>query len=154
MLPDCFSSRLPGTLEEVEVAFSVVEEAVKLDDSLNEKMLVNKEILISSLDLGKTAEKMDVSQELYDSMMDLRWLQRRIDYVIEILSIMIRLYPLLFGECLPTLGSFRTILNEGPILVKLRFIAENNLHEIPKPVGLNPCQSRIQRPQEMDFHPP
>ena len=64
LLPDCYSSRLSGALEEVELAFALVEVTVKLDDSLSEEMLVNNEIPLSSLDLGTAAENLDEGLEL------------------------------------------------------------------------------------------
>lgn len=144
MLPSCFSSRFPGSLIAFEMAVSMVEGAVKQNESFTEEVLVNKKIGLSSLDLASAAERLNIPLEIHDLATDMRWLKRRIDYAIKILSVMIMLYPELFGNCIPTLSSFRLVLGSKPIFFRLRSIAESKLHEISKPVGLNPCHSRLQ----------
>ncbi len=145
LLPDCFSSRLPGTLKELETAVLMVEESVKQDPSLSDEMLLSDEISLASLDISASAEELNVEQKLFDLAADYRWLRSRINYFRTILSAMIILFPELFGNCLPTLRSFRRILkNDQIILIKLRSIAESKIHIVPGPLGLNPGYQRIQ----------
>ncbi len=153
LLPDCFSSRLSGPLVDIEIAVSMVEEAIIQDQiaSGSGEVSLNTDIPLSSLDLGSAAQKMNVEQRIFDLAADFRWLKRRLDYVLEVLTIMILLFPAQFKNCLPSITSFRSVLGDDPILAQLREIAESELHKIPKPVGLNP---RFPPPQDTVWRPP
>ena len=150
MLPDCFSSRLTGTLIEIETVVLMVEKA-EVRDAGRGKPSTMENVMLSSLDLASAADELDVSQNLYDLALDFRWLKRRVDYVCKILSNVINLFPEKFKNHRPSLTSFRSVLGDGPILVRLRCEAESKIHEIPLPVGLNP---RFPRPQNMVWEPP
>jgi len=153
LLPDCFASRLTGTLIDVEKAVSMVEEALIRDGSRPESMGENEISLasLSSRDIADIAEKLNVDCRLFDLAADFRWLRRRIEYVRNVLIAMIIFFPDLFKDCRVSLRSFRLVLGNGPILIQLRSVAESKLHAIPKPVGLNP---RLPRPQDMGWKPP
>jgi len=136
LLPDCFSSRLKGTLIDLEKVVLMNEKAQELYQS-------NKDLIISnatdeSLNMASMAEELDVDQELFDSACDNRWIRLRLDYVQNILLIIISFFPEQFKNCQPTITSFQSVLGNGPVLIRLREITESKIHFIPKPVGLNP----------------
>ncbi len=95
------------------------------------------------------AEESGADGRMFDA--DLRWLTRRVEYVIAVLLAAAVFFPETFGNCRPTLASFRSVLGGGPVLVRLRAITEVRIHEIPAPVGLN---LRFSRPQDLDRRPP
>ena len=149
LLPDCFSSRLPGTLGDIEKVVLMVETIARNSGCDMSPDAADK--ILSSPDLATVAEEAGVGQRLFDLASDCGWLKRRIEYVITVLSAVAGLFPETFGNCRPTLASFRSVLGGGPVLVRLRAIAEPRIHEIPAPVGLNP---RFSRPQVMARRPP
>jgi hypothetical protein len=148
LLPDCFSSRLPGTLADVENVVLTTEKAARNSGRYELTMATAKEILASP-GLAAGAEESVADGRLFEA--DLRWLMRRVEYVIAILSSVVDLFPDKFGNCQPTLASFRSVLGPGPVLLRLRSVAEPKIYEIPSPVGLNP---RFSRPQKMGCKPP
>jgi hypothetical protein len=148
LLPDCFSSRLPGTLVDLETVVFMVEVASRREGA---QAATDGDISLHSLDIASAADELDVDRELFDSAADLGWLKRRVDYVRKFLSVVITLFPELFHNCLPSITSFRSVLGSGPILVQMRAVAEARLHEIPPPLGLNPRRTGI---QEIKWKPP
>lgn len=151
LLADCFSSRLSGTLIDVETVVFMVEEAARVRAPQSGDWLLNGIISLCSLDIATVADELNVDQRLFDLASDFKWLKRRVDYVRNILTAMIMLFPGLFKDCTPSITSFRLVLGDAPIFNQLRDIAETKLHEIPEPLGLNP---RFQRPHDMTWKPP
>jgi hypothetical protein len=87
MLPDCFSSRLPGTLIEVENIVLMVEKArVAYSD---QEMPPAVETDLAYLNFGAEADKLGLNLQLFDLSSDYRWLERRLEYVFMILLIVI-----------------------------------------------------------------
>ena len=78
LLPGCFSSRLPGTLVDLETAVFMVEAASEREAS---QAPMDGDISLASLDIASAADELDVDRELFDSAADLGWLKRRVDYV-------------------------------------------------------------------------
>ncbi len=107
--------------------------------------------ILSSPGHATEAEEAGVGQRLFDLASDVRWLKRRLEYALVILSAVAGMFPEAFGNCPPTLAAFRLVLGGGPVLIRLREFAESGLHEIPLPVGLNP---RFPRPQDTGCKPP
>ena len=121
LLPDCLSSRLSGSLNEVE---SVI---VEMEDSPTQE---------------KAADKIRIDIELPGA---LRWMRRRVVLAQAALVMLIDLLPSLFAGCSPTICSFRSALCLEPILPELRGHASLYLHLLPPPVGFGP------RPEKKKF---
>ncbi len=114
LLPDCLSSRLSGSLNEVESAILEVEKSSSQE---------------------RAADKIRIDIELPGA---LRWIRRRLKPVQSSLAMLIELMPCLFSQCLPTICSFRSALCVEPVLVELRSCADLYLHLLPPPVGFGP----------------
>ncbi len=121
LLPDCLSSRLSGSLNEVEAA------VVEVENSPTQE---------------KAAEKIRLDIELPGV---LRWIRRRVKLVQTALSMLIELMPSLFSGCDPTISSFRSTFCVEPVLPELRGHASIYLHLLPPPVGFGP------RPEKKKF---
>jgi hypothetical protein len=118
LLPDCFCSRLPGSLIEVEAVIKLVE------NSPSQEAAADK----LRLDIGLTGV--------------LRWIRRRLFLVRTALTMLIELLPALLQNCTPTLSSFQAVLGVEYVLPALRMHADSYLHILPSPVGFAP------RPQD------
>lgn len=149
LLPDCFASRLPGTLADIEKVVLMFETHAGNSGCGLTPETAGK--ILSSPDPDTLAEKFGIDEKLFDRAADFRWLKRRVEYVIAVLSAAVGMFPETFGNCRPTLTAFRTVLGRGPVLMRLRTLAESRIHEIPAPVGLNP---RFSGPQGPDCRPP
>ena len=149
LLPDCFSSRLPGTLADIEKVVLMAETHAR--DSGCELSPETAGKMLSSPDLVVLAEKSGIDGKLFDRAADFRWLRRRVEHVIGILTAVAGMFPETFGNCPPTLAAFRLVCGGGPVLVRLRAVAESRIHEIPAPLGLNPGFSG---PQDLVCKPP
>jgi len=114
LLPDCLSSRLSGSLDEVEAVIETVE---------------------SSPSQEKAAEKIRIDIDLPGA---LRWIRRRVHFVSFALVMLIELVPSIFAECNPTLSSFRCVLGVESVLPALRSYAGSYLHILPPPLGFGP----------------
>ncbi len=114
LLPDCLSSRLPGSLIEAEDAINKVENAP------------SQEIAVREF-------RIDIN---YDSV--LRWIRRRLFLVRAGLTLLIELLPALLQDCSPSISSFRTALGVEYVLPALRMHAEPYLHILPPPIGFGP----------------
>ena len=148
LLPDCFASRLPGTLADVESVVLMVETAVRNSGHDELTMTTAKETLTSP-DLAAVVGESVADGRVFEA--DFRWLKRRVEYVLSVLSVVADLFPETFGNCPPTLAAFRLVCGGGPVLVRLRAVAESRIHEIPAPLGLNPGFSG---PQDLVCKPP
>lgn len=115
LLPDCLSSRLPGTLIEVEAVINRVENSPS-QEAAAEKL---------RLDIGFVGV--------------LRWIRRRLFLVRSALTMLIELLPALPQNCTPTISSFQAVLGVEYVLPALRMHADSHLHILPPPVGFAPC---------------
>ncbi len=113
-LPDCLSSRLPGSLIEAEDAINKVENAPSQEFAVRDF-------------------RIDIS---YDGV--LHWIRRRLFLVRAGLILLIELLPALLQDCSPSISSFRTALGVEYVLPALRMHAEPYLHILPPPIGFGP----------------
>jgi len=114
MLPDCLSSRLPGTLIEVENVINQIEKS-------------------SSQEAAAENIRLDISLPSA-----LRWMRRRLFLIRSTLILLIELLPSLSGNCQPTLSSFRTVLGIEFVLPHFRKLAGSHLDILPPPLGFGP----------------
>jgi len=123
LLPDCLSSRLPGSLIEVETTIDEVENASSQEAAVHDLRI----------DIGLTGI--------------LRWIRRRLFLVRATLTILIELLPILPQDCTPCISSFRVALGVEHALPALRIYAEPYLHILPPPIGFGPRpqHKRIQK---------
>ncbi len=126
LLPDCLSSRLSGSLNEVE---SVI---VEVEDSPTQE---------------KAADKIRIDIELPGA---LRWMRRRVVLAQAALVMLIDLLPSLFAGCSPTICSFRSALCLEPILPELRGHASLYLHILPPPLGFGP-RPKLKKSKKVHF---
>ncbi len=117
LLPDCLSSRLPGSLIEVETAINEVENAP------------SQEAAVRTL-------RIDV--ELTGV---LRWIRRRLFLIRTTLNLLTELVPVL-QSCRPSISSFRAALGVEYVLPALRMSAGPYLYVLPPPVGFGPGPKR------------
>jgi len=118
LLPDCLSSRLPGSLIEVETAIDEVENASSQEAAVHDLRI----------DIGLTGV--------------LRWIRRRLFLVRATLTLLIELLPILPQDCTPCISSFRVALGVEHALPALRIYAEPYLHILPPPIGFGPRPQR------------
>jgi hypothetical protein len=114
LLPDCLSSRLPGSLSEVETAIDEIENAPSHEAAVHDLRL----------DIGLTGV--------------LRWIRRRLFLIRMTLTLLIELLPILPQDCRPCISSFRAALGVEHVLPALRMHAEAYLHILPPPIGFGP----------------
>ena len=117
LLPDCLSSRLSGTLDEVERAV-VAAEAAPTRAAAAEKL--RPEIGVQGA---------------------LRWLDRRRRYVRETMKALRTMAPTMVGAA-ATLTEFLATTGTG-LLVRLRSQLQADLYRLPKPVGLVPLENLV-----------
>jgi len=110
-LPDCLSSRLPGTLVEVENIISQIEKS-------------------SSQEAAAENIRLDISLPSA-----LRWMRRRLFLIRSTLILLIELIPSLPEDCQPTLSSFRSVFGVEFVLLHLRMLAGPHLDILPPPLG-------------------
>ena len=117
LLPDCLSSRLPGSLIEVETAIIEVENAPSQEAA----------VYGLRIDVGLTGV--------------LRWIRRRLFLIRKTLTLLTKLVPVL-QDCRPSISSFKAALGVEYVLPALRMYAGPYLYVLPPPVGFG---SRPQR---------
>lgn len=122
LIPDCFATRMPGTLEQVERAAEGVQRARQQGGSLEQQAEV----------LRPPSE----SPDAVEPRSAVAWMKRRHAAVVAALAALIVVMPEVFGGCEPTLEavSERMDVSEG-VLPELRRTAGEKLHEIPAPIG-------------------
>ncbi len=113
MLPDCLSSRLPGTLVEVENIINQIEKS-------------------SSQEAAAENIRLDISLPSA-----LRWMRLRLFLIRLTLTLLIDLVTSL-GDCQPTVSSFRSVLGIEFVLPRLRMLASPYLDILPPPLGFGP----------------
>lgn len=111
MLPDCLAAKLPGSLAEVEKVVADVEQSDTVEAAADE---LRPDLLMP----GR-----------------LRWVRRRLGLVYAGLLALRTLLPEVFGNCVPTVCSFRAALDVVPVLPALRAVAAAHLHALPPPLG-------------------
>jgi hypothetical protein len=114
MLPDCLSSRLPGTLIDVETVINQIESSPSQEAAANN----------IRLDISLPGA--------------LRWMRRRLFLIRSTLILLIELLPSLPENCQPTLSSFRSVLGIEFVLPQLRMLACPYLDILPPPLGFGP----------------
>jgi hypothetical protein len=120
LLPDCYASRVPGTLDDIEDTAARAEASTSVEQVAEE------------LRPGEEADAVTLSVAV-------AWVRRRIAWVEALLSTVATLFPDVFGGV--TRGSvraFREHLGTTRVLVALRGICARHLHALPVPLGLNP----------------
>jgi len=113
LLPDCLAARLPGTLQSLEDAVVVAEQAPSLEAAAA--------ILRPGIELPGA----------------LRWLRRRRQYVYHSLVVLIGLLPELLVGCTPTVTAVRRHLGQDAVLMYLRGSATNYLPSLSAPLGFS-----------------
>ncbi len=130
LIPDCLSSRLSGSLNDLEAVIDAVE---------------------SSPSQNAAADKTRLDIELPGA---LRWIRRRLFLVKITLTTLISSCPFLFAGCRPTILCFRSTFNYEKILSRLRGLADLNLYCLPPPVGFGPHHKKMRFQQQMGTDPP
>lgn len=118
LLPNCLSSRLRGSLEEVEQVAAMVDETASME---------------AAADLARPDIQLPGA---------VRWTRLRGNAVHAVLSILIGLLADDLAGVTPTVSSIRSRLGAEPALPLLRDIAADHLHALPPPLGFGP---RLQR---------
>jgi len=117
LLPDCLSSRLPGSLIEVETVINEVENSPSQEAAVYELRI----------DVGLAGV--------------LRWIRRRLFLIRTTLKLLTKLVPVL-QDCRPSMSSFRAALGVEYVLPALRMSAGPYLYVLPPPVGFGPRPKR------------
>lgn len=130
LIPDCLSSRLSGSLSDVEAVVDQVEK---------------------SPSQNAAADKIRLDIELPGT---LRWLRRRLFLVKVSLIMLITFFPSLFSGCTPTIHCFRDVLEVEQILPCLRKIACSHLYLLPPPLGFGPFPKKTYFQQRTGTDPP
>jgi hypothetical protein len=115
LLPDFLSSRLSGTLAELEQVVEVAEEAP------------SRERAVAKLRPAEVEAAVTLPSAL-------RWLRRRLSAVRAALLAAVTLVPSL-AECAPTVSAVRERLGAPEALRALRSVASAYLSAMPAPVG-------------------
>ncbi len=118
LLPSFLASRVSGTLDAIEDAAAVAEEALIQDEAV--------EVLRPS-DI-EDAVTLPAAQ---------RWLLRRVRWVREALTTLATLLPELHGTP-PTVAAMRARLGTTSALRTLRGLAAGHLQALPAPIGFAP----------------
>ena len=119
MLADCLSSRLPGTLDDLEAVVVAAEEAGSLEEAANEVRCPEDEDAI----------------ELPGAM---RWVRHRVRLVHDVLVRVIGLIPDRLAGCAATMVAVRERLKSDSALMALRGLVSEQLRTLPAPLGFQP----------------
>lgn len=130
LIPDCLSSRLSGSLLDVEAVVDQVEKS-------------------HSQNVAADNVRLDI--ELPGA---LRWIRRRLFLVNMSLTMLIAFFPSLFKSCLPSINCFRNVLAVESVLPELREIAGPQLYLLPPPVGFGPFPKKTRFQQRTGTDPP
>jgi len=117
LLPDCLSSRLPGSLIDAETAINEVENAPSQEAA----------VFGLRIDVGLASV--------------LRWIRRRLFLIHTTLRLLTKLVPA-FKDCRPSISSFKAALGVEHVLPALRMTAGPYLYVLPPPVGFGPRPQR------------
>lgn len=128
LLPDCFASRLSGSLQEVEAAVAAAEAAPTLTDAAQQ-----------------------VRPELMDVRHALKWLRRRTRPVKVALTALVTLLETLEGVD-ATVTAVRVALGTEQVLVTIRELLSEQLSSLRHPVGLRPRGPKRNDAAEVSQH--
>jgi hypothetical protein len=112
LLADCFASRLPGSLSDLERVVLEVEQATSLEAAAD----------------GLRTDDISLPGAI-------RWTRRRVQGVHAILRILLALIPEYLCGCSPTLTALRQWLGVEWVLPRVREMAAVYLGVLPSPVG-------------------
>lgn len=122
LLPSFMAAHVKGTLDAIEEAAAVAEEALTRAEA------------VEALRPG------DV-EEAVTSTAALRWLLRRVAWVLGAFTTLRTLLPALHGTA-PTVAAMRAQLGTSSALRTLREMATEHLQALPAPVGFAPRERR------------
>jgi len=114
LLPDCLSSRLPGTLIEVETVINQIESAPSQEAAADN---IRPDIGLPGI---------------------LRWMRHRLFLIRASLILLIDLIPSLSNNDQATLSSLRAALGVEFVLPHFRELAASHLDILPPPLGFGP----------------
>jgi hypothetical protein len=117
LLPDCLSSRLTGSLDEVERVIVRVEESRSMERACSE---LREEVELPGV---------------------LRWVRRRVQSVHRALLALVTAMPDKLGS-VPKITAMREVLGTEHVLMALREIAAAHLQALPCPIGFQPLRPR------------
>ncbi len=112
LLADCFASRLPGSLSDLERVVSGVEQATSLEAAAD----------------GLRTDDISLPGAI-------RWTRRRVQGVHAVLGILLALLPEYLCGCPPTVTALRQWLGVEWVLPQVREMAAVYLGVLPSPVG-------------------
>ena len=112
LLADCFASRLPGSLCDLERVVAEVERAPSLEAAA-ESLRTDAIALPGAI----------------------RWTRRRVQGVHAVLRVLVTLFPECFYACSPTISALRQCLGVEWVLPRVREMAAMYLGVLPSPVG-------------------
>jgi hypothetical protein len=120
LLPDCYASRVPGTLDDIEHTAARAEASASVEHTAEE------------LRPGEEGDAVTLSVAV-------AWVRRRIAWVRALLIVVAGMFPDVFGGVRRgSVRAFREHLGTSRVLVALRGICARHLHALPVPLGLNP----------------
>ena len=119
LLDDCLSSRLPGTLDDLEAVVVAAEKAGSLEEAANEVRCPEDEDAVG----------------LPGAM---RWVRRRVLLVHNVLVRVIGLIPDRLAGCAATMVAVRKRLKSDSALMELRGLVSAQLRTLPTPLGFQP----------------
>ena len=114
LLQDCLSSRLPGTLIEVETVINQIESSPSQETAADN---IRPDIGLPGI---------------------LRWMRHRLFLIRASLILLIDLLPLLSNNSQVNLSSLRSVLGVEFVLPHLRELAASHLDILPPPLGFGP----------------
>lgn len=121
LLPDCLSSRLPGTLVEVETVINQIEAAPSQEAAADN---IRPDIGLPGI---------------------LRWMRHRLFLIRASLILLIDLIPSLSNNDQATLSSLRAPLGVEFVLPHFRELAASHLDILPPPLGFGPRPQKKHR---------
>jgi hypothetical protein len=117
LLPDCMSSRLTGSLDEVEQVVVTVEESPSIEAAA-----------------GKLRPDIDLPGAV-------RWVRRRLQGIRASLLILLTVLPGRLGTS-AQIVDVRKVLQTERCLVSLREVGSEHLSSLPRPLGFRPWRER------------
>jgi hypothetical protein len=119
LLPDCYASRVPGTLDDIERTAAHAEVSAGLEH-IAEELRPGDDPCAVTLSVA------------------VAWVRRRVAWVGALLLTVAGLFPDLFAGVGPSVRAFRARLGTSRVLVALRGICAPHLYALSPPLGLNP----------------
>jgi hypothetical protein len=124
LLPDCYASRTPGTLDEIECTAAKAEVSTSVERTAEEVRPADAPDAVTlSAAVG--------------------WVRRRVAWMRALLVTVAGLFPDAFADAGRSVQAFREHLATSRVLVALRGICAQHLHALPRPLGLNPGMAEV-----------